>query len=65
MMQDYISVKEAKERYGLSEGRLRQLLRANRLVGRKFGNAWAVSVASLETYRPFPQRVPKKYKQKP
>jgi excisionase family DNA binding protein len=60
MQGDYISVKEASERYGLSEGRIRQLLRANRLAGRKFGNAWAVSVASLEAYTPFPQKAPKK-----
>ena len=55
----YISVETASQRYGLSGGRIRQLLRAKRLVGRKFGNAWAVSIASLESYTPFPQKAPK------
>jgi hypothetical protein len=63
-MEDYLGVKAASERYRMSEGRIRQLLRANLLVGRKFGNAWAVSIASLEAYKPFPQKVPKKYQRK-
>jgi hypothetical protein len=50
MMQDYISVKEAKERYGLSGQRIRQLLSNGTVKGRKFGITWAVDVKSLEDY---------------
>jgi len=60
----YVDLKTASQTYGLSEGRIRQLLRAKRLIGRKFGNAWAVSIASLENYRSFPQKAPKTKKRR-
>jgi excisionase family DNA binding protein len=49
-MQDYVSVKEASERFGLSDSRIRQLLGKGVIQGRKFGNAWAILVSSLEGY---------------
>lgn len=60
----YCSVKVASQKYGLSQGRIRQLLQAKRLIGRKFGNAWAVSITSLENYIPFPQKAPKTKKRR-
>ena len=38
-MEDYISVKEASERYGLSGAWLRRLLERVDLKGRKIGNS--------------------------
>lgn len=56
-----IGLREASQRSGLSPGRLRQLLRARRLEGRKIGNAWGVEEESLEAYlrsdrRPGPKK---------
>lgn len=46
-----IGVAEAARRSGLSQERIRQLLRAGRLEGRKIaGNAWGVEEGSLEAY---------------
>jgi excisionase family DNA binding protein len=50
MIQDYISVKEASEKYRLSDSHIRRLLISGVLQGRKFGNAWAVQVTSLDRY---------------
>lgn len=50
MKQDYISVKEAARDTGLSDSHIRRLLVAGQLKGRKFGNAWAVRVTSLQAY---------------
>ena len=49
-MEDYISVKEASERYGLSGQRIRQVLATGIVQGRKFGITWAIDVKSLEDY---------------
>ena len=60
MLKDFLSVAEAADLIGLSEGRIRQLMRSKRLKGKKFGNAWVISIASLKSYRTFPQKTPKK-----
>lgn len=51
MAGDFISVKEAAERYGYSGSHIRQLLLSNRIEGRKFANAWMVDAESLQEYR--------------
>ncbi len=46
---DYISVKEASERYGVSESYLTRLLREGRLKGRKLGvRIWMVDASEAE-----------------
>ncbi len=50
MSDDYISVKEASEKYGLSDSHIRRLLINGAIKGRKFGNAWAVEIASVDSY---------------
>lgn len=49
-MQDYISVKEATRKYGLSESQIRHLLIAGKLNGKKFAGVWMVDVSSLDVY---------------
>lgn len=50
MAGDYISVKEASEKYGLSVAQIGRLLRLGKLQGRKIGNSWAVVPTSVELY---------------
>jgi len=47
---DYISTKEASERYGLSDSQIRHLLIVGYLRGRKIARNWLVEPASIETY---------------
>ena len=51
MAGNFISVREASERYGYSGSHIRQLLLANKIEGRKFANAWMVDAESLQEYR--------------
>lgn len=51
MLEDYISVKEASERYGLSGGQLRRLLAEGKIKGIKIGSYWAVIPSSVEEYK--------------
>jgi len=57
---NFISVREASERYGYSGSHIRQLLLANKIKGRKFANAWMVDVASLEGYKAWMERLGKR-----
>lgn len=42
-MFDYISVKEAAEKWGISERRIQKLCEGNRIEGAlRFGHAWAI-----------------------
>jgi len=45
-----ISVTEAAAKYGLSDVRIRQLLRNRTVTGTKFGPTWAVDEDSLKAY---------------
>ncbi|MGE8659124.1 MAG: DNA cytosine methyltransferase [Achromobacter sp.] len=47
---DFLSVKDAATRLGISQQRVRSLLRANQLEGQRIGKQWLVSPASLERY---------------
>lgn len=67
MQEDYISVKEATVRFGLSGAWLRRLLERGEIKGRKIGNSWAIEPPSIQKYlslehKPGPN--PKKVKEK-
>ncbi|MCK6373943.1 MAG: DNA cytosine methyltransferase [Zoogloea sp.] len=47
---EFLSVKDAAERLGVSQQRVRSLLRSCLLDGRQVGKQWLVSPASLESY---------------
>jgi len=57
---NFISVREASERYGYSGSHIRQLLLANKIEGRKFANAWMVNAESLQNYRAQMERLGKR-----
>ena len=59
-MGNFISVKEASERFGYSGSHIRQLLLANKIEGRKFANAWMVDAESLQKYRAQMERLGKR-----
>ena len=57
MLEDYISVKEASERYGVSESYITRLLREGRLKGQKLGlRVWMVNVNEVEAYLKEPRK---------
>ena len=60
MARNFISVKEASERFGYSGSHIRQLLLANKIEGRKFANAWMVDAESLQKYRARMERLGKR-----
>ena len=49
-LNDYISTKEASEKYGLSDGQIRHLLISGRIRGRKIARNWLVEPFSIEVY---------------
>jgi len=51
MRQDFISVREASERYGYSGSHIRNLLIKGLIEGEKFASVWMVNVRSLERYK--------------
>jgi len=60
MPQDFISVKDASERFGYSGSHIRQLLLANKMEGQKFANAWMVDTTSLAQYEARMERLGKR-----
>lgn len=48
---NFISVKEASERYGYSGSHIRNLLSRGAITGEKFASVWMVDPASIERYR--------------
>ncbi len=60
MAGNFISVKEASERFGYSGSHIRQLLLANKIEGQKFANAWMVDAESLQKYRARMERLGKR-----
>ena len=57
---NFISVREASERYGYSGSHIRQLLLANKIKGQKFANAWMVDAESLQKYKAWMERLGKR-----
>ena len=55
-MENYLSVKEASERYGLSRTQINRLLRAGKIRGRRFGHFWVVAPESIKAYIENPPR---------
>lgn len=51
MAEEYITVSEAAERYGISESHLRYLLRKKRIKGRKSGGTWLLIGRSVVEYK--------------
>jgi len=51
MAEEYVSVKEATERFQYSGAHIRQLLLTGRIRGRKFANVWMVDAESLQKYK--------------
>lgn len=57
MAEDYISVKEASEKYGLSESYITRLLREGRVKGQKLGlRVWMVNPSKVEAYLKEPRK---------
>ena len=59
-----ISVEEAAKVIGISERRVRQLLRENRLQGKKIGRGWLVFESSYERSTRGPDKQPRKRRTK-
>lgn len=51
MAGNYISVKEASERYGYSESHVRGLLSRGLVKGEKFASVWMVDPISIEQHK--------------
>ena len=51
MQYNFISVKEASEKYGYCASHIRNLLGKGVIKGEKFANVWMVDYSSLEQYR--------------
>ena len=50
--QNYLSTEEAATALGLTDGRIRQLLRAEELTGKKLGKrSWAIPSSEVERYK--------------
>lgn len=47
---DFLSVKDAAERLGVSQQRVRSMLRSGQLDGRQIGKQWLISPSSVEVY---------------
>lgn len=51
MLHNFISVKEASERYGYSGSHIRNLLGKGMIEGEKFAGVWLVDPGSIEKHR--------------
>ena len=49
-MDDWLTTYDAARVSGYNPDYIRQLIRSNKVVGRKWGPSWQVSRRSLETY---------------
>lgn len=50
-LKDYLSTKEAGEKYALSKEHIARMLKAGRLKGKKIGHDWLVYEPSLQKYK--------------
>ncbi len=50
-IEDYISTREASEKYGLSKEHIARMLKAGQLQGKKIGHDWLVYEPSLLKYK--------------
>jgi len=50
-LEQYITVAEASERFGISTSHLTKLLRDGEIDGRKSGGVWLVVPSSVEKYK--------------
>jgi hypothetical protein len=55
-MSDIVTTSVAAGVIGCTDGRVRQLLRAGHLAGRRVGRDWLVVLASAERYRDSPRK---------
>jgi excisionase family DNA binding protein len=50
-LKDYLSTREAGEKYELSKEHIARMLKAGRLKGKKVGHDWLVYEPSLQKYK--------------
>lgn len=50
----FLTVSEAAELIGVTEGRVRQLLKSGDLVGEKFGTQWVITQAEVKRFAKIP-----------
>jgi len=50
MLDGFVSVKDASEKYGYSESHIRNLLAQDKLKGEKFAGVWIVDPTSVEEH---------------
>ena len=60
MMQGFISVKEASERFGYSDSHVRNLLGKGIIKGEKFAGVWMVDWQSMAEHRAWMERLGQK-----
>jgi len=60
MAGNYISVREASERFGYSDSHIRSLLIKGLIEGDKFANVWMVDAESLQKYKAWMERLGKR-----
>ena len=60
MMGNFISVREASERYGYSDSHIRSLLIKGLIRGEKFASVWMVDARSVEKYKARMERLGKR-----
>ncbi|KKM88427.1 hypothetical protein LCGC14_1258770 [marine sediment metagenome] len=51
---DFLTVSEAAELIGVTEGRVRQLLKSGDLLGEKFGTQWVITRAEVDRFAQIP-----------
>ena len=49
-LKDYLSTRQAGEKYGLSKEHIARMLKAGKLQGKKIGHDWLVYEPSLKAY---------------
>ena len=60
MPYDFISVKQASERFGYSESHIRNLLAKGIITGEKFAGVWLINARSVERHQARMERLGKK-----
>jgi hypothetical protein len=60
MVGNFISVKEASERYGYSDSHIRNLLGKGLIKGEKFASVWMVDRRSIEQHKALMEQLGKK-----
>jgi len=54
-----LTTQQAADRLGVSRRRLLSLIKTGRLIAQRFGNAWMIAQADIDTFHRKPQGWPK------